>query len=273
MLRALSAAWLLALSLAGSAAAAAVPRSTSGINDAHCVASPDKPPIVFLHGLPAPPALNFLTKAPLFAARGHCVFTPSYGITAGVVFAGAHVADSAAEVSAHVSSILASTGAPKAILVGHSMGTLVAAYYLKHLGGNTAVSAYVGFGGVYNGTTAAGLAALKAAAGITELWCPGCLEAVRPSAVIDGLWEGGIVAEGPTYTVIVTKLDANVLPYTSGIIEEDGVVNVVLQDECPSDLAGHVGMTVDPNVSGWIQWAIDGRQGPKPKCVPFVVPL
>lgn len=32
-------------------------------------------------------------------------------------------------------------------------------------------------------------------------------------------------------------------------------------------------MTVDPNISNMIQWAIDGKNGPLPKCKPFLIAI
>lgn len=266
---------LTAAAMAMSAAASPIERTTtSGINDYSCKAQPGKEPIVFLHGLPAPPGLNFLTKLPIFASRGYCVFAPTYGTTAGIIFAGAKVEDSSKEIAGVVDKVLASTGASKINLVGHSMGTLVAAYYLKFDGGGDKVKTYVGFGPVYNGTTEASLRLLKEwIPGPTEALCPGCIDAVPPSDVIDRLHEGGVTVPGPTYTNIMTKLDMQVTPYTSGRIDEEGVENIVLQDACPSDIAGHIGMIVDPNISNMIQWAIDGRNGPLPKCQPFLIAI
>lgn len=231
-----------AATLALAAAATPIERtSTSGINDYSCKAQPGKEPIVFLHGLPAPPGLNFLTKLPLFASKGYCVFAPTYGTTAGVVFAGAKVEDSSKEIAGVVDRVLESTGAAKINLVAHSMGTLVAAYYLKFDGGGDKTKTYVGFGPVYNGTTEGSLRLLKQwIPGLTDAVCPGCIDAVPPSDVIDRLHDGGVTVPGPTYTNIMTKLDLQVTPYTSGRIDEEGVSNIVLQDVCPTDIAGHI---------------------------------
>lgn len=264
-----------AILAASSSSASPIERApTSGINDYSCQAASGKNPIVFLHGLPAPPALNFLTKAPLFASRGYCVFAPTYGVSGGIVVAGAKVEDSSKEIAGVVDKVLQSTGAEKINLVAHSMGTLVAAHYLKFNGGGEKVKTYVGFGPVYNGTTAASLSLLKQwIPGTTEVFCPGCIDAVPPSDLIDKLHEGGVTVPGPTYTNILSKLDMNVKPYTSGRIDEEGVKNIILQEACPSDIAGHLAMTVDPNVSNMIQWAIDGRDGPLPQCKPFWIAL
>lgn len=249
--------------------------TTSGVNDYNCKAAPGKEPIVFLHGLPANPTLSFLTKAAVFTSKGYCVFAPQYGTTAGIIYAGAKVEDSSREVAGIVDKVLASTGAKKINLVGHSMGTLVGAYYLKFDGGGEKVKTFVGLGPVYGGTSMAAMSLLKQwVPGLTEDLCPGCIQVVPPSPLLDKLHEGGITVPGPTYTNIMSKLDNHIVPYTSGRIDEEGVRNIVIQDECPSDIAGHLAMLVDPNISKMIQWAIDGRQGdPLPRCMPFLIAI
>jgi triacylglycerol lipase len=61
----------------------------------------------------------------------------------------------AKEVSKKVEQILTATGAAKVNLVTHSMGALSTRYYIKNLGGESKVKAWVSLGGPNHGTTTA----------------------------------------------------------------------------------------------------------------------
>jgi hypothetical protein len=58
--------------------------------------------------------------------------------------------------------------------------------------------------------------------------------------------DGGPAVDGVSYTMIMTKYDEAVVPYTSGRMESDNATNIVLQDYCPSDLSEHVAVGFDP---------------------------
>ena len=71
------------------------------------------------------------------------------------------------------------------------------------------------------------------------------------------------------YTVVQTRNDEVVTPYTSAFL--DGATNVLLQDKCPADASEHLTIMVDQNAVQWIKNAL-GRPGPAdpgftPRCV------
>ncbi|WOO78875.1 Extracellular esterase EstB [Vanrija pseudolonga] len=250
-------------------------RATSGINDYNCQPQPGKNPVIFLHGLGAPSGINWFTKAPIVAANGYCVFTPQYGSVNQIWFGFASMRDSSKEVAGIVQKVLQSTGAKKVNIVGHSMGTTVGSYYIKFDGGKDFVEHFVGFGANYKGTSLYGLDWLvHTIPGVTpavRAVCKSCVEFLPPSAFLDDLNRGGVSVPGVDYTTISSKLDEFVLPYTSGqLTGEPGVTNIVIQTQCGwiPDLAGHLAQAVDPNVTAWILWALGGKKGPIPGCVP-----
>jgi pimeloyl-ACP methyl ester carboxylesterase len=248
---------------------------TNGINNYNCRATPGKDPILFLHGLNAPAAINWLTKAPIFSARGYCTYTPQYG-TKGLILGGAAIEESSTQVAEFVDRILATTGAQKVNIVAHSMGTLVTAYYLKYDGGAAKVSNYVGIGSIVRGTTLYGLGRLVAsiplAGDIIDKICASCQQVLVPNAFLERYQQGGIAVPGPAYTMIVSTLDETVVPYTNGFIYEPGVTNIAIQDHCKLDIVGHLFQAIDPNVTQLILWALSGRNGPRPFCIPFFLP-
>jgi triacylglycerol esterase/lipase EstA (alpha/beta hydrolase family) len=255
-----------------------IKRSGGGVNDWNCKSTNGKDPVIFLHGLTAPEGLNWITKAPIVAAQGYCVFTPQYGTVGGILFGFASMRDSSKEIAGIVQKVLAATGASKINLVGHSMGTTVSAYYMKFDGGAQYVNHFVGFGANYKGTSLYGVNLLvKTVPGLSDVLrsvCASCDEFLTPSTFVDDLNRGGVTVPGPDYTTIASKLDEFVLPYTSGLLDEPGVTNIVIQKQCGFilDLAGHLAQAIDPNVTAWILWALGGKQGRIPGCIPFLIP-
>ncbi|GMK57709.1 hypothetical protein CspeluHIS016_0405430 [Cutaneotrichosporon spelunceum] len=285
--------WFTFLTAATAALAAALPvagpdtsavnhelirRVGGGVNDWNCKSTLGRDPVIFMHGLTAPAGINWISKAPIVAAQGYCVFTPQYGTVNGVFFGFASMRDSSKEIAGIVQQVLSATGASKVNLVGHSMGTTVAAYYMKFDGGDKLVNRFIGFGANYKGTTLYGLNKIVAMVpGISpavRAVCASCDEFLPPSSFIDDLNNGGITVPGPDYTTIASQLDEVVIPYTSGIINEPGVTNIVIQQKCGliPDLSGHFAQAVDPNVTAWILWALAGKNGPMPGCVPSLTP-
>jgi triacylglycerol esterase/lipase EstA (alpha/beta hydrolase family) len=250
--RALSA---LALAVALTAVPAAAGTATahaaavsSGWNDYSCKPSPRHPrPVVLVHGTFGNGTDNWLGLAPYLVARGYCVFSLDYGQLPGVpLFHGlGPIADSAGQLSAYVDRVLAATGAAKADIVGHSQGGMMPRYYLKFLGGAAKVDALVGIAPDNHGTTLSGLANLlpyfPGAADIVNGVLPqGLTDQMAGSAFLAKLNAGGDTVPGVRYTVIATRYDEVVTPYTSQFLSGPDVTNVLLQDLCPVDLSEHV---------------------------------
>lgn len=273
-LAALALSVLASTTLTATAAADTPPRS--GWNNWSCRPSAAHPePVVLVHGLGGNSWDNFLTLAPTLRSAGYCVYSETYGRTVLGGLAGglAPMAGSAAEVGAFVDRVRAATGAAKADIVGHSEGTTVPAYYMKYLGGAAKVDDFVGFGSNFRGTTLNGLATLAAGLKLQDLLtgvgCGACTDFLPGSAFLAKLNDGPVAVPGPTYTTIVTRYDRVVTPYTSGLLTGDNVTNIVLQDKCRLDTAGHLGLAVDPNVAQLVLNRLD-PEGSKPfRCRPF----
>ena len=285
VLSALAAIGLLLVTAAGASAAPAgaapsAGAAVSGVNDWRCAPSERHPePVVLVHALFVNGPLNFATLAPTLAARGYCVFYPTYGTGAfGPTVGGLTAMEgSAATIGAFVDRVLDATGAGKVDLVGHSEGTTVSAYYMKFLGGDEKVEHYAGFAANYRGTTLNGLGTLARTLRLDPtldlLGCTACRQLIAGSEFTDELERGGVSVPGPTYTNIVSRYDRVVTPYTNGTMAPAGNVhNVVIQDRCRADLVGHVGQAVDPNVAGYVLAALDPEHAGPVACVPFVEP-
>jgi triacylglycerol esterase/lipase EstA (alpha/beta hydrolase family) len=251
-----------ALLLAGPAARAADPIAAAkalaapgvpGANNWSCEPSAAHPrPVVLVHGTFATGSNNWLVAAPALASRGYCVFALTYGAEPGVpLLAGlAPVADSAAQLATFVEGVLAATGAARADLVGHSQGGMMPRYYLRFLGGAAKVHTLVGLAPSNHGTTLNGLftlaAAFPGALDLVRSVCASCADQAAGSAFLQRLNAGGDTVPGVRYTVIATRYDEVVTPYTSQFLSGGDVHNVTVQRLCALDIAEHVAIAVDP---------------------------
>ncbi|HET6857526.1 MAG TPA: alpha/beta fold hydrolase [Streptomyces sp.] len=238
-----------AVTATASAAAPAAP--TSGWNDYACKPSAAHPrPVVLVHGTFGNSVDNWLGLAPYLVKRGYCVFSLDYGQLPDVpFFHGLGPIDkSAAQLDVFVDKVLATTGAPKADLVGHSQGGMMPRHYLKFLGGAAEVNALIGIAPDNHGTTLLGLTRLLPYfPGIKDLLTtrtPSLADQVAGSPFLTRLNQGGDTVPGVRYTVIATRYDEVVTPYRSQFLEGPGVRNVLIQDLCPVDLSEHVAIGI-----------------------------
>ncbi|MFD7761612.1 esterase/lipase family protein [Streptomyces microflavus] len=258
--RSVFAAFLLAVTLlvaptatATAAAPSAEAATSRGWNDYSCKPSASHPrPVVLVHGTFGNSVDNWLVLAPYLVNRGYCVFSLDYGQLPGVpFFHGLGPIDKSAEqLDVFVDRVLASTGAPKADIVGHSQGGMMPNYYLKFLGGAPKVNALIGLAPDNHGTTLLGLTKLLPYfPGVDKFISdktPGLADQVAGSPFITKLTAGGDTVPGVRYTVIATKYDQVVTPYRTQYLDGPNVRNVLLQDLCPLDLSEHVAIgTID----------------------------
>jgi triacylglycerol esterase/lipase EstA (alpha/beta hydrolase family) len=256
-----------------------------GANNWSCLPSAAHPnPVVLTHGLAANQTVNWQTFAPLLANHGYCVFSLTYGIPgapAPIYQPGGltRMEQSAAEFSAFVDRVLASTGASKVDILGHSEGTLMPSYYVKFLGGSAKVGKYVSLTPLWAGTTLLGLSTLyqfveglglkPVIDGVLNPICESCAEMLHGSDFLAKLHSGnGIFAPEVTYTNIVTRYDELVAPYTSGLGTGPNVHNIVLQDRCALDFAEHLGVATDRNAAAHVLNALDPTHAGFVPCLP-----
>jgi triacylglycerol esterase/lipase EstA (alpha/beta hydrolase family) len=259
-----------AITAAKALAAPGVP----GANDWSCKPSAAHPrPVVLVHGTFATGSNNWLVAAPALAAHGYCVFALTYGAEPGVpLLAGlAPVADSAAQLATFVDGVLAATGAAQADLVGHSQGGMMPRYYLRFLGGGGKVHTLVGLAPSNHGTTLDGLftlaAAFPGALDLVGAACASCADQAVGSAFLSKLNAGGDTVPGVSYTVIATRLDEVVTPYTSQFLSGGDVHNVTLQRLCAIDGSEHVAIAGDPVALHEVLNALDPAHATTTTCL------
>jgi triacylglycerol esterase/lipase EstA (alpha/beta hydrolase family) len=240
--------------------------SPPGANDWTCKPTAAHPrPVVLVHGTFADMSNSWQAISPLLKNNGYCVFALNYGSYAGSgavgVYGTGEIRNSAGELNAFVDKVRAATGAAEVDIVGHSQGGMMPRYYLKFLGGAAEVRGLVGLSPSNHGTTVDGIGLLArffpGGAQFTGALCPACEEQIVGSAFLAELNSGGDTVPGVEYTVIQTRYDQVVTPYTSAFLSGSSVKNILLQNQCILDLGDHLSMPYDHIVGADVLTALD----------------
>jgi triacylglycerol esterase/lipase EstA (alpha/beta hydrolase family) len=246
----------------------------AGANDNSCRPSAAHPrPVVLVNGTFANQIDSWNAISPLLKNNGYCVYTFQYG-GSGFIGSTGSIAASATTLRNEVDSVLAQTGAAKVDIVGWSQGGMMPRYYLKNLGGASKVNALVGLAPSNHGTTLDGLATLAGyfpgALDLVGAACQACQDQVRGSAFITALNAGGDTVPGVRYTVIQSRYDEVVTPYTSAFLSGSNVTNITLQDQCILDLGDHLSMTSDHIAARDVLNALDPAHAQGTICTPII---
>ena len=240
-------------------AAAAEPPPPPGAN-VPCTPSAAHPePVVLVHGTAENRFDNWQAMSPALKSAGYCVYAFDYGSYLGSGLIGVYgigpIQNSAGELRNYVNQVLASTGASKVDLVGHSQGGMMPRYYIKNLGGADKVDDLVGLSPPNHGT-------VNPLAPPSAPICPACSQQAAGSPFLTQLNSGDESPGGVSYTQVVTRYDEVVVPYLSGYLAPDSkVTNLTLQDKCANDTSEHLRTPYSPPA---IQITLNalGRGGP-----------
>lgn len=233
------------------------PNSVAGANDWSCKPSSEHPyPVVLVHGTLENLGSNWVALSPTLKNAGYCVYALNYGMNALSLgrFGGlADIADSAQELSTFVNKVRSSTGAAKVDIVGHSQGGMMPNYYIKRLGGASKVHTFIGLSPSNHGTTLSGIVDLGvqlnllgfANSVIVGVGAPALQQQEVNSDFQNALFADGDTVAGPRYVVIQTTHDEVVTPYANAFLSGSNVTNILIQDQCPDDTVGHIGIFLD----------------------------
>jgi pimeloyl-ACP methyl ester carboxylesterase len=232
-----------------------------GANDPSITVTAEHPlPIILLNGTIATQGENWGVGAPVLANAGYKVYTFNYGnITQdpnSPIQATNDIRQSGLELSAEVDKVLAETGAPKVILIGHSQGGgILPVYYINNLGGADKVSQLIGIAPSNHGTDADGLIGLQGVpilgpllTGVANALGPALEQQAIGSPFQQEVYGNGDTRPGVLYTTIASTNDEVVTPYTQQALDGPNVTNIVLQDLYPGLPAGHLGVVLSPQV-------------------------
>ncbi|MFF4360689.1 esterase/lipase family protein [Streptomyces sp. NPDC001604] len=257
--------------------------SPAGADDWNCKPTRQHPrPVVLVHGTFANARLNWGLLSPYLKQQGYCVFAVNYGGAPGSpVKATAHVPDSARQIAAYVDRVLQATGAKQVDLVGHSQGGgLTPRWYLRFEGGTNPahpkrnkVHSLIGLAPSNHGTTASGLGTLTTKLGLNQpvslLLGQAYADQMVGSEVNKTLDRDGDTQPGVSYTVIATRFDEVVTPYTHQFLTPGPgatVKNITIQDVCRQDLSEHVSIAYDSNAAQLVRNALDPAHAQPVQC-------
>ncbi len=210
-------------------------------------------PVVLVHGTFADMSDSWQALSPLLYDNGYCVYALNYGSYNGSgtfgVYGTGDIPTSAGQLGSFIQTVLGSTGASQVDIVGHSQGGMMPRYYIKH-GGASYVHALVGLAPSNHGTTLNGLFTLASffpgASNLLLADCPACQQQEAGSPFITSLNAGGETNSNIQYTVIESRNDEVVTPYTSAFLAGgSNVTNITLQNQCALDQGEHLSMPYD----------------------------
>jgi triacylglycerol esterase/lipase EstA (alpha/beta hydrolase family) len=252
-----------------------------GANDWACRPSRAHPyPVVLVHGTFADMSDSWRALSPLLADQGYCVFALNYGAFSGSgrlgIYGTGPIENSARQLSTFVDRVLAATRARQVDVVGHSQGGTMPRYYIKFLGGARKVHALVGLAPSNHGTTLDGFVKLARVFGGASAFvgslCPACSEQLRGSRFLRALNAGGDTVPGVRYTVIQSRNDEVVTPYTSAFLTGRNVTDMLLQKQCRLDHGEHLSMPYDHVADRDVLNALDPGRAARPRCT-IVLPV
>jgi triacylglycerol esterase/lipase EstA (alpha/beta hydrolase family) len=181
-------------------------------------------PVVLLHGF-GMNRTNWVWLAPRLIARG---LGPLYGTS---YFSLQRTELSAKHLRDFVERVLAREDAQRVDIVAHSLGGVVARYYIERMGGATKVGRLVTIGSPHQGT-------LLGRVGMV----PSARQLVAGSPFLCDL---GQMREGVVYASIWSRADAVIVPPESSRIAPCG-------EDCVFDDLGHLSLLLSPRVASTI---------------------
>ncbi|MEV6204248.1 alpha/beta fold hydrolase [Streptomyces sp. NPDC051771] len=244
----------------------------AGANDWGCRPTAEHPrPVVLVHGTFENRYANWAGLAPRLKAAGYCVYALNYGGGLGPVTGTGDIAASSRQLAEFVERVRAATGAAKVDLVGHSQGGMMPRHYIKHLGGSATVGRLVALAPTNHGTSLWGMGLLARAFpggdALLGLACTACSQQITGSGFVTELNAGGETHPAVSYTVIASRYDEVVTPYTSSFLAPaPNVVNQRVQDACPAEFTEHLGISYNGVATRLVLNALDPAHAQHPSC-------
>jgi pimeloyl-ACP methyl ester carboxylesterase len=187
-------------------------------------------PILLIHGIMDNRSVFTVFRRALRRRGFGVVHAVNYGLFTGDLREAAH------ELQCHVERLCEATGAGKVHIVGHSLGGVIARYYVQRLGGSAHVDTLVTLGSPHSGTlgaylipTALGRQLRPGSPPLTELAEPAPACTTR-------------------FLVVWSRMDQMVLPQGNARLQHPDLD--VAQFELPD--VGHLALPIDGRVVRWV---------------------
>ena len=252
-----------------------------GTNDFTCTPRKGTRPVMLIPGTSEDAFITWSYYGPRLKKAGFCVYTFNYNPeTHPLVEAAAtsgNIYSTAAFMAHFVDKVLKSTGADKVDLVGHSQGGgPLPRAYIKYYGGDKKVNHLIGIVPSNKGTSILGMERFLNKSGRPANTIVGTVakflnmesvpQQLQGSTFLKDLNAGGMTAPGVKYTVIATRFDNRVFPWTNALIPESGAKNIVIQDVCPLDHSAHTNITYDPMTYQVVANALEPQRATPVRC-------
>ncbi len=197
-------------------------------------------PILLIHGILDNRSVFTVFRRALHRRGFGVVHAVNYGLFTG------DLRDAARELHDHVERLCEATGADKVHIVGHSLGGVIARYFVQRMGGSARVDTLVTLGSPHAGTLGAYL--IPTALG----------RQLRPGSPL--LTELEEPAPGCTtrFLVVWSRMDQMVVPQRNARLQRPDldVAQLELHD------VGHLALPVDRRVVRWVVDALCRRDAP-----------
>ena len=230
-------------------------------------------PVVLVHGTIENQNDNWQAVAPTLANDGYCVYSFTYGRTwySGGIGAIGDIHASAKQLGSFVHYVLSKTGAKQVDIVGHSQGGMLPRLYMKEDGGVPYIHRLVGISSSNNRANVSGLSTIlnlvPGAELVLGLGCPACTQQTT-QPLYDYINSGEVTYPSVLYTVIQSTHDEVVgPPYTQAFLPSaSNVINETVQQVCPNDPVGHIGLPYDQDAVQMVINALDPAHAQAVSC-------
>jgi triacylglycerol esterase/lipase EstA (alpha/beta hydrolase family) len=187
-------------------------------------------PILLLHGIMDNRSVFTVFRRTLRRRGFGTVHAVNYSLLTGDIRTAAH------QLRGHVEQLRERTGAEKVHIVGHSLGGMIARYYVQRMGGAAVVDTLVTLGSPHRGTLVAYLLPTPLA------------RQLRPGS--DVLEELSRPAPGCStrFLVVWSRMDQMVLPQRNARLTHP---DLEVEEFEMSDV-GHLSLPIDPRVVHWV---------------------
>jgi pimeloyl-ACP methyl ester carboxylesterase len=191
-------------------------------------------PILLVHGI--------MDNRSVFTVFRRALRRRGFGVVHAVnysLFTG-DVRDAAHQLRNHVEKLREQTGAEKVHIVGHSLGGMIARYYVQRLGGSAAVNTLVTLGSPHTGTLTAYLMPTPLA------------RQLRPGSELLDELAGPAPRCSTRFLVVWSRMDQMIVPQRNARLNHPDLD----VEQCEIRDVGHLSLPIDPRVVHWVATAL-----------------